>query len=56
MRSLYPVCRVPNCTRPAVIQKHVLCRPHYQRWREGKPLDPPLRKMGTLAPFKDKVK
>lgn len=44
-------CRVEGCLRPTMIRKHNLCRAHYMRWWEGKPVEGPIAPRRKLAIF-----
>jgi len=47
-------CKIDGCLRPTMIRKHGLCRGHYMRWYEGRPMDGPIRKQKPVQPFKGK--
>lgn len=56
MTLMLPIvkCRVEGCERPQWVRKHGLCRPHYLRYWEGKPVGGPIPEQRKLTPYKPK--
>lgn len=47
-------CKIEGCLRPIALKKHGLCRGHYMRWYQGRPMEGPIQSRQPVEPYNPK--